>query len=388
MSPEPSSQKTQVCPTCGTRLAETAARCPVCGTDLTGKAKAGTPKRSEPSVEAARMPEVTLSLPVALGLLVLFLAVGAIVVFIGLSAGVGGSKLVKPTTVPTQTETPTDSPTPTDTSLPTVQPTFTVQPPFTYTVAGSDTCSGIAYQFGVSVNSIIILNDLAASCPLSVGEKLKIPYPTATPPPLPTNTLVAGDATKAACLQQEYTVEANDTLSSIALTYQVPMQAIKDFNGLSTDNVFTGQRLNIPLCMRKATPGPTPTPTIPPPYPAPNLLLPSDGAAFTLADDVVTLQWASIGTLRQNEEYQVTVEDVTADQGRRIVDYVTDTKYIVPTTFRPNDNIAHVMRWWVVPVREIGTDTQGKPIWNSAGAQSDQRVFTWVGAAIAGTSTP
>ena len=189
MSSEPSSQKTQVCPTCGTRLAETANRCPVCGTDLSGKAKAGTPKRSEPSVEAARMPEVTLSLPVALGLLALFLAVGAIVVFVGLSAGVGGSKLVKPTTVPTGTETPTDSPTPTDTTLPTAQPTFTIQPPFTYTVAGSDTCSGIAYQFGVSVNSIIILNDLAASCPLSVGEKLKIPYPTATPPPLPTDTL-------------------------------------------------------------------------------------------------------------------------------------------------------------------------------------------------------
>ncbi len=168
----------------------------------------------------------------------------------------------------------------------------------------------------------------------------------------------------------------------------MPIQAIKDFNGLSTDNVFLGQSLTIPLCMRAATPGPTPTPTIPPPYPAPNLLLPADGAAFTLADDVVTLQWASIGTLRQNEEYQVTIEDVTTDQGRRIVDYVTDTKYIVPTTFRPNDNIAHVMRWWVVPVRDDGTDAQGQPIWDTAGAQSDEQVFTWVGAAIAGTPTP
>lgn len=103
---------------------------------------------------------------------------------------------------------------------------------------------------------------------------------------------------------------------------------------------------------------------------------------------MVTLQWASIGTLRSNEEYQVNIEDVTVDQGRRIVDYVTDTKYIVPTTFRPSDNIAHVMRWWVVPVRDDGTDAQGQPIWDTAGAQSDERVFTWVGAAIAGTPTP
>ena len=334
------------------------------------------------------MPEVTLSLPVALGLLALFLVVGAIVVFVGLSAGVGGKKLVQPTAVPTETETPTDSPTPTDTSLPTVQATFTVQAPFTYTVAGSDTCSGIAYQFGVSINSIIILNDLAATCPLSVGEKLKIPYPTATPPALPTDTPQAADATKQACNHVNYTVQANDTLSSIALNYAVPMQAIKDFNGLSTDNVFNGSTLIIPLCMRAATPGPTPTATIPPPYPAPNLLLPSDGAAFTLADDVVTLQWASIGTLRPNEEYQVTVEDITVDQGRRLVDYVTDTKYIVPTTFRPSDNIAHVMRWWVVPVRNDGADSQGKPIWDTAGAQSDERVFTWIGAAVPGTPTP
>ncbi len=331
------------------------------------------------------MPEVTLTLPIALGFLVLFLAVGALVVYVGLNVT---KHITNPTPVPTATDTPTNSATPTDTSLPTLQPTFTVQPPFSYKVAANDTCGGIAVTFGISVQSIIILNNLAATCPLSVGETLKIPYPTATVPPLPTDTPQAVDATKQACNHVVVTVQQNDTLSSIALNYAVPIQAIKDFNGLSTDNVFLGQSLTIPLCMRAATPGPTPTATIPPPYPAPNLLLPADGAAFTLADDVVTLQWASIGTLRPNEEYQVTIEDVTVDQGRRIVDYVTDTKYIVPTTFRPNDNIAHVMRWWVVPVRDDGTDAQGQPIWDTAGAQSDQQVFTWVGAAVQGTPTP
>ena len=182
------------------------------------------------------------------------------------------------------------------------------------------------------MQSIIILNNLASTCPLSVGQTLKIPYPTATQPALPTNTLQAGDTTKAACDKVVVTVQQNDTLSSIAANYAVPIQAIKDFNGLSTDNVFLGESLAVPLCMRAATPGPTPTPTIPPPYPAPNLLLPADGAAFTLANDVVTLQWASIGTLRSNEEYQVVIEDITADQGRRIEDYVTDTKYIIPTS--------------------------------------------------------
>src|SRR5512143_214423 len=387
MSPEPASQKTQVCPTCGTRLSETAVRCPVCGTDLRPKAKPTTaPRQAEKSVQAARMPEVTLSLPVALGLLVLFLAVGATVVYAGLSAA---KRVVNPTAIPTQTETATPSATPTDTQLPTLAPSATQQEPFEYTVAAGDTCGGIAVTFGVSVQSLIILNNLPASCNnLSVGQKLKVPYPTATPAPLPTNTLEAAAATQAACDKVVVTVQENDTLSSIAANYAVPQQAIKDFNGLATDTVFIGQSLSIPLCAREATPGPTPTPTIPPPYPAANLLLPSDGQAFTLANDVVTLQCASIGTLRDNEAYQVIIEDVTAGQARRIVDHVTDTKYIVPTTFRPKDNVAHVMRWWGVPVRQNGSDEQGQPVWDTAGATSDKRDFTWVGAAVEATPTP
>jgi LysM repeat protein len=319
-------------------------------------------------------------------MLVLFLIVGATVVYVGLSAT---KRVVNPTEVPSATVTPTASATPMDTALPTLVPSATVQPPFVYTVASGDTCGGIAVTFGISVQSLIILNNLPASCNnLVVGQKLHVPYATATPLPLPTDTLQAADATRVACQKVTITVNANDTLSSIAANYAVPMQAIKDFNGLSTDNVFLGQSLTVPLCARAATPGPTPTPTIPPPYSAPNLLLPADGAAFTLANDVVTLQWASIGTLRDNEAYQVTVEDITADQGRRIVDYVTDTKYIIPTSFRPKDNTAHIMRWWVVPVRQTGTDDQGQPIWNSAGASSDKRDFTWVGAAVATTPTP
>ncbi len=332
------------------------------------------------------MPEVTLSLPVALGMLVLFLLVGAVVVYVGLSAT---KRVVNPTAVPSATVTPTASATPTDTALPTLAPTATVQPPFDYTVASGDTCGGIAVTFGVSVQSIIILNNLPASCNnLVVGQKLKVPYPTATALPQPTDTPPAATQTALACQHVTITVNANDTLSSIALNYAVPMQAIKDYNGLSTDNVFVGQSLTIPLCARAATPGPTPTPTIPPPYSAPNLLLPSDGSAFTLANDVVTLQWAAVGTLRDNDRYQITLEDVTADQNNRIVDYVTDTKYIIPTTFRPKDNTAHIMRWWVTTVRQTGTDDQGQPIWNSAGAVSDKRDFTWVGAAIPATPTP
>ncbi|MEW6568757.1 MAG: hypothetical protein AB1449_11445, partial [Chloroflexota bacterium] len=126
-----------------------------------------------------------------------------------------------------------------------------------------------------------------------------------------------------------------------------------------------------------------------PPHPAPNLLLPQDGAAFTLANDSVTLQWASVGQLRENEFYQVVVEDVTEGTGtRRIVDYVRDTKYIVPVGLRPSEAMPHVLRWWVTTVRQTGTNAAGNPIYTSAGATSIRRDFTWSGAAIGPTPTP
>jgi LysM repeat protein len=256
-------------------------------------------------------------------------------------------------------------------------------------VAPGDTCGGIAFTFGISVQSLVILNNLDAQClTLREGQPIKVPYPTPTQPPPPTSTPQAAEATLQACDKVAITVQENDTLSSISLNYAVSQQAIKDFNGLTTDNVYLGQPLLIPLCMRAATPGPSPTATIPPPYPAPNLLLPSDGAAFTLANDIVTLQWASVGTLRSGEAYQVTAEDVTASQSRRLVDFVTDTKYILPTSFRPRDNVAHVIRWWISPVRQAGTDEQGDPVWVSAGAASEKRVFSWTGTTVEGTPAP
>jgi LysM repeat protein len=249
----------------------------------------------------------------------------------------------------------------------------------------------IAAQFSVSVQSIIVQNQLSAQCFVSVGQALKIPYPTSTPAPPPTDVPNEATQTAQACEKITYTVQENDTLSSISFNYNVPQDAIKFYNGLSTDAVFLGQPIIIPLCERFATPGPTSTATPPPPYQAPNLLLPADGAAFTLANDVVTLQWASIGTLRENEVYQVTIQDVTSGQGRPLTENVTDTKYIVPSSFRPSDNLPHVIRWWVSTVRQNGVDEQGQPVYESAGAISEKRVFTWVGEAVEGaevTPTP
>lgn len=334
------------------------------------------------------MPEITVSLPAALGLLALFLVVGAALVYFALQQ-TQPQLAVESTQTPTVTLTATTTPSPTP-ETPT--PTFTPEPsptPFAYVVKDGDLCGGIAFQFGVSVTSIVLLNNLPADCGvLIVGQKLLIPQPTPTPTPLPTATLGAAEATEAACEKIEITVQEKDTLSSISLNYQVPVDAIRQYNGLVNDIVRFGQTLVIPLCQRNQQAGPTATPTAPPPYPPAPLLLPADGAAFQSIDDIITLQWASVGTLRENEVYAVTIEDVTGGEGRRLVDYVTDTKFIVPADFRPQDNSPHAMRWSIVPVRQTGTDNDGNPIWEPAGTPSNQRVFIWVGLGGAPAAPP
>jgi LysM repeat protein len=260
-----------------------------------------------------------------------------------------------------------------------------------YTVASGDSCSTIAFRFGISIQSIVLLNDLPAACDtLSIGQELMIPQPTPTATALPTATLSGEEATRVACGEVEYTVQDNDTLSGISLNYAVSIGALKEYNGLVNDTVRSGQVINIPLCQRLATPGPSPTPTLPPPYAPPNLLLPVDGSAFTSSgDETMSLQWAAVGTLRENEAYAVNVLDVTAGTNEKLVEYVTDTKFIIPDTLRPADNLPHIIRWWIIPVRQTTTDKDGNPVWETAGESSLWRDFVWqVSLAIPLTPTP
>ena len=372
-----------MCPTCGTRLSEDASRCLVCGTEL---ATADKPSRPAQAVQGSRIPAITLSLPVVLGFILIFVSIGAGSIYFALQPN---PEVTEPTITPTSTSTATATLTPTPvTPIPTDTPEPTPTP-LSYRVAAGDNCSSIAFAFGVSIQSIVLLNDLPANCDtLFEGQTLLIPHPTPTATQLPTATMSEAEATRAACGEIEYIVQDNDTLSSISVNYAVPIAALKSYNGLVSDTVRSGQPLKIPLCERAATPGPSPTPTLPPPYAAPNLLLPQDGLRFLEADTVVALQWAAVGTLRENEAYAVTIVDFTDGNELKLVEYVTDTKFIVPQSMRPIESAPHVFRWWILPVRQVGTDDSGNPIWEPAGNPSVQRVFIWVGFGAAVTPNP
>ena len=375
--PKELSSELNLCPTCGTSVGENATRCAVCGTVIQPNANHHSQRGTS---------QITLSIPLAILLLAVFALISAGLTY-GATFILGNRESAVPSRTPTTipTETSTSAPTSTETIVPTPSPL----PTFEYTIVAGDTCLGIALYHDVSVQSIRNLNPGLVCEMLSLGQKINIPQPTPTPSPAPTATLPPAEATLAACETITYTVESDDTLSGIATNYSVSMQGIMDYNGMTSDTVYIGQVLIIPLCERLPTPGPSPTATLPPPHSAPNLLLPQDGAAFSLTNDTITLQWASVGELRENEFYQVTVEDITEGSGMvRLMAYVTDTKYIIPTSFRPSESLPHIMRWWVQVVRQAGTTVTGDPNYRSAGAISVKRDFTWSGAAPAVTPTP
>jgi len=382
--PNPSKR---TCPTCGTQLRQGAQKCLVCGTQLTEQAKKPQPaKEQRASIQGSRMPTMTMSAPLIVILLVLFIGIGSVITYLALTLTGSITQAVE-TSTPTQTLQPTTTPTlafPTLTASPLPSPT-----PFSYTVQENDTCLAIAFTFNTSVISIVTENGLSADCTnLSVGQTLRIPQPTPTQTPVATNTPSSQQATIEACDRAYHVVQQNETLSIIALIYEVPMETILEWSGKSVDTAFFGETLTIPLCLRSSVAGATVTPSPAPDYPAPELLRPRDGEAFTLANDVVTLQWAAVSELQDNESYLVSIFDLTSGTSKELVVSIKDTKYVVPESLRPKDDLPHIFRWSVVPVAQVGVNEDGSPRYRESGPRSQPSYFSWLGSASATTPQP
>ena len=388
--PNKPANKSRHCPVCGTKLSENARRCLVCGTDLSSDPttpKAQKAKRTAEKIDSKRIPEVKLNLIAVVAMIVVILVLTGAVIFLAVTRGQASTDNPEEFEA-TQTVTPTLTVTPQNTATQTPLPTWTPLPPIEYTVKENEACLDIALQFNTSVQSIILANNLNASCLISPGLVLQVPQPTLTPSPVPTATQEAFVSDVEMCTHTDtIIVDASMTLSSIALNYNVSMSDIRIYNNLPNDIVRQGDRLIIPLCDRLPTAGPTLTPTPLPPYPAPNLLLPRSGAAFSAQDEAVTLQWASVASLFPGEVYRVVVQDLTSTDEKILVDYVSDTKFILPASFRPTDTTPHIIQWSVSVARQINNDANN-PIYEEAGAISTFRVFSWVGSGVAPTGTP
>lgn len=170
----------KVCPECGNSLINTALRCTVCGYRFANNYDTQVNEESRLR-KPLRLAAVTMNLPVLLGLIILFLAGGALIYF-GMQKREQMRTLVAAeeataTFIATTYVSPTPPPTATFTPLP---PTETPEVDIEYTVASGDSCLSIAKRFNLYLDSILIKNDIDCGA-LQIGTVLKIPHPTATP---------------------------------------------------------------------------------------------------------------------------------------------------------------------------------------------------------------
>jgi LysM repeat protein len=116
---------------------------------------------------------------------------------------------------------------------PVAVPTTPATGEFEYTVQWGDTLYSLAARFGTTVDAIVALNGLQDASHIRVGQVLRISG-TASP----TTPPATGG---------EYTVQAGDTLYSIARRYGTTIEAIQNANGIIDPRYLRiGQKLIIP----------------------------------------------------------------------------------------------------------------------------------------------
>lgn len=161
-----------------------------------------------------------------------------------------------PTSTSTATSTPTETPTPTVTLTP------TASAPFAYEIQSGDTLYGLQAKFGLSDDFLCTIAALNPGIDVNIvapGQKITLPNPgllcpTATPIDL--NTLSRGK-------EVEYTIQAGDTLASIASFFNSTAEDIIAKNKITDANsIFVGQVITVRANL--VTPTMTSAPTITP----------------------------------------------------------------------------------------------------------------------------
>ena len=95
-----------------------------------------------------------------------------------------------------------------------------------YIIEQGDSLGGIAYRFGISINTLLWENNLTLKSVLKLGQTLKV---------LPTTGV-------------SHTIKKGDTLQKIATTYKAEIEEIINFNGLEEDGstLKIGEKIIIP----------------------------------------------------------------------------------------------------------------------------------------------
>ena len=361
-----------------------ATTCLMCGSDLEESGaearppgETGLPRRARPMWARALA---------VVGMTLVMLAA----VVLGLRSLMGmGRRAESAPVAPTRQPSPTATRPPTPVASPTPYVSPTPAPPRSHQVRQGETLSEIAVEHEVAVADILALNPDVDPELIQVGQVLLIPPDAAGQGAGELGLSDDPDATRADFVV--HIVRPGEALLSIAETYGVSVQAIRQANDLGPyeDTIQVNQSLVIPLSAPSPTPSPTAdvnaTPTPRPPYAAPSLLSPANGEVMEGVSGHVVLQWASVGILEDDEWYAASL----AQPSGGVVSathYTRVTSWRVPYELLIASNARDVEYLWWVQVVEERSGGGDRPVYVEAGAASDERSFIWL--APAATASP
>ncbi len=112
------------------------------------------------------------------------------------------------------------------------QPSYVIE----YVVQAGDTLSGIARRYGTTVSLLVTYNRLPTTN-IRIGQALLIP-----------------SADSGTLYPLVHIVQRGDTLFRLAQRYGTTINALTSVNNLNSTRIFVGQRLIIPLSVEPATP--------------------------------------------------------------------------------------------------------------------------------------
>lgn len=314
-----------------------------------------------------------------------------------------------PTLPPTVAATPTASPSPTATTIVLTSPTPSA---ITYIVRPGDTAIAIALQFDIDLADLLAYNNITDPDSLQVDQELRIPQATAVPTDTPSPTLTARTATtttikpvaagsKTATVTPTatnqpgtYRVKPGDTLIAIATEFDVSVKALMAYNNIADPAALrVNQKLRIPP-PGYVPPTPTPRPPTPTPTPAatptpaislsaPQLVYPTDNAAYHGAGTPIELRWRNPEGLPSGIENIVYIGIITGqgvdDIQWRVEEAVgTAAQYTVPAWLFGQAPAEYGRGYvWYIQTASVTRNNDGVATSSPVSPPSQQRRFFW-----------
>ena len=224
----------------------------------------------------------------------------------------------------------------------------------TYVIQAGDSLYSIATLYGTTVEALMMANGIADPVLIQIGQDLVIswgsPIPTATATSTPEATATATTPTP------EPTDTPEPTSTPTPTTTPTPT----------------------PSATPQPTPQPTPVPTSAHPYPAPALLAPADGQVFREIDEIIVLNWASVGILAEDEWYVLKLRYEAEGAAQPPGVWTKTTSWRVPADLYPSADVgSRLLHWDVTVMRQTHTGPDGTPEGVVISPVSATRSFYW-----------